>query len=768
MRMTSSKYLLKLILFSTFLCTVPVMISGYFSYSKSSQKIQEKVNESTRQVQLQTEMRIEQILNTVDVTITQFVNAPLVNNSMQKNLSSEDFDVARELSQRLHLLQSYNLGIQDIDLINLNKEWGINNRGMFHFNESGDVDTYLTYAKRTESSFWIKELNKAPFEPGDSPETEASDYYINFVKKLPINTSNPLGLVVVKIPGYKIKELVSTDSRLGKTFILDSQYQLLASDGEDGNAVLNTTLGSILDKLKREKQSSGFFNSVIEPYGNMGVTFRKSAYNGWIYVSLINEVDLTKESRAVGWISLLTCVLIIAFACLVSILGSRKMYTPVKVLYESIVHDMESDSHLKNKDEFQLIGEGMRNLQQTKSLLAGKLTVQLQALKELFVLKLFQGALKPKEIEEKIQGLGYPSGFRWLCVLTIQPDSIANSGYKDDERDLLMYAVNNIIGDLIPAEKRLSPILYEQSQVTLIGGNQTSLEQFKMETYTLAEEIQRAIVHFLKLSVNIGISRPFHEFYKTPKAYQEGIEALKYRSRMGQGVILFFDDLQPVHSGRIVFPEALEAELLIAIKGGESAKAEELLHELTVEIFQMEASNQDYQVHLVRLLLDLLKLAQLAGVSVRTIYPQEISLFDQLSELQTLEEIELWFRTIVIIPLIHYMGDRKELPYRTISDVVIQMIHEDYALDLTLEHCASELQLHPNYIGRVFFKETGVKFSDYLMEYRLKIAKKWLVESDLKISEIAERLRYNNSQNFIRYFRKLVGVTPGQYREQQK
>jgi AraC-like DNA-binding protein len=38
----------------------------------------------------------------------------------------------------------------------------------------------------------------------------------------------------------------------------------------------------------------------------------------------------------------------------------------------------------------------------------------------------------------------------------------------------------------------------------------------------------------------------------------------------------------------------------------------------------------------------------------------------------------------------------------------------------------------------------------------------------MPIKEIAEKLRYNNSQNFIRSFRKLENVSPGKYREQER
>jgi AraC-like DNA-binding protein len=67
-------------------------------------------------------------------------------------------------------------------------------------------------------------------------------------------------------------------------------------------------------------------------------------------------------------------------------------------------------------------------------------------------------------------------------------------------------------------------------------------------------------------------------------------------------------------------------------------------------------------------------------------------------------------------------------------------------------------------LSSVFKKETNMSFSEYLSQYRFNMAKKWLVETDMPIKEIAEKLTYNNPQNFIRSFRKQEDMTPGQYR----
>lgn len=111
--------------------------------------------------------------------------------------------------------------------------------------------------------------------------------------------------------------------------------------------------------------------------------------------------------------------------------------------------------------------------------------------------------------------------------------------------------------------------------------------------------------------------------------------------------------------------------------------------------------------------------------------------------------------------------ENREIRSKTIVHEIIQMVHEEYDTDLTLEKCASRLNLHTNYIWRLMRSEMNTTFREYLSQYRLKMAKRWLKETDMPIGEIAEKLTYDNAANFIRYFKKLEGVTPGQYRESQ-
>ena len=56
-------------------------------------------------------------------------------------------------------------------------------------------------------------------------------------------------------------------------------------------------------------------------------------------------------------------------------------------------------------------------------------------------------------------------------------------------------------------------------------------------------------------------------------------------------------------------------------------------------------------------------------------------------------------------------------------------------------------------------------FSDLANNEKLEMAKELLLTSDMTVVQIAETLNYSNVQNFIRFFSKKVGMTPGKYRK---
>lgn len=99
---------------------------------------------------------------------------------------------------------------------------------------------------------------------------------------------------------------------------------------------------------------------------------------------------------------------------------------------------------------------------------------------------------------------------------------------------------------------------------------------------------------------------------------------------------------------------------------------------------------------------------------------------------------------------------------------MIEIIQHEYDKPLSLDEMSKRFDLTSSYISRLFKKETGQNFKDYLTRFRMVKAKEMLLESNYNINEIALKIGYLNGDQFGRMFKQLEGMTPYEYRKKVK
>jgi len=85
-----------------------------------------------------------------------------------------------------------------------------------------------------------------------------------------------------------------------------------------------------------------------------------------------------------------------------------------------------------------------------------------------------------------------------------------------------------------------------------------------------------------------------------------------------------------------------------------------------------------------------------------------------------------------------------------------------------LQDAAEAVCLSAKYLSRIFKQVTGVSFSKYRLGRKIEKAKELLRESGMNVSQISAKLAYENTESFIRQFKKLSGKTPTEYRRAKK
>lgn len=142
--------------------------------------------------------------------------------------------------------------------------------------------------------------------------------------------------------------------------------------------------------------------------------------------------------------------------------------------------------------------------------------------------------------------------------------------------------------------------------------------------------------------------------------------------------------------------------------------------------------------------------------------PQSPESFEWIEELRgellaSLEEMEEALR-----------GLRMNREQYTLANKVREYIALHYAdPDFSLTHAADSFAMNTKALSRIFKEEIGENFVDYLARLRMDEAKRLLTETSEPVQNIAERVGYLYPMSFIRVFKKLEGVTPGEYRKER-
>lgn len=751
------KYWTKMIVFTIGLSTLPIVLLGLFFYIKTSETIQQKVNEGNVLILDQTRLRIEQVLGALDLQIERLADSNAVTEALNAGITPSQFMLVQSLLKSMSQVHTFDVSVRDVHLVDLNRGWILNSSGL-NPQSAAEAGLFSRYVEMGRNKFWIPE-NESVFRYRNGE----SSYAIHLIKKIPDFADKPSGMLIIEIAGNQLRNYLAKNNTLGQVVILDEAYNVLSTQNEL-TPTERLNLETLPARLRGLSEPSGLFET---SFGSeqAAIAYQRSAFNGWMYVSVIPIDVIRFESRRTGWIIMATCILMLLLAVLLSLAGSQRMYSPIQRLYRSLF--APPDEETKRMDEFHLIHEGFSRMRRDQVQMADQLRHHQRQLEEYYVLKLIRGEIKPAQLNEKLEVLGLAEK-KWkrLTAMTIQMDKLQGTKYSERDSDLLLFAIGNMVGDLIAPHQRLLPIVVQSSLVTLLLDDAPTTEEFRTHSYSLAKKVQEEVERYLSLRISVGLSRSYGGLKDAHRACKEAMDALKYRVIYGQKTILHIEDVQPMqHYVTTEYPKELERQLLDAVKTGDRDKVYELLDLFFEEMSGQYANNNDFQIAVTRFFVNLIRLLQESGTPHLEVLGGDPPLLEQLLALSSVDEVRQWFGSRIIDSVVGVYEEQRRTRHQTISKEVVQLIHDHYDTDISLESCSNLLNYHPSYISKVIRQELGISFSDYLLQFRLERAKEMLEETDMKISEIAKKLQYNNSQNFIRSFRKMTGTTPGAYRE---
>ncbi|MFP3126658.1 AraC family transcriptional regulator [Ectobacillus funiculus] len=742
------KYFYRIFISFILIGTIGISLFNGFAYFFTKNSFEEKIIKEKQENTVQMRNTLEQKLQTLDYMFNSYLHDKAYKAYISQPLTARDFELYQSIKEQLGYISSFGPNRTTVEVASLEGNWIINENGLKQLTGQEKDRLVSTYLSLPHASTWLKE--------------KQNDQSIKLVKQTPFFQTKKTGVVIIDIPVESFSNLIYTNTDSSPIAIYNRDGELLYKTSTDK--------GNQLDK----KWIQNLVNSEGEPIGTVDVNpkgkksykivYSKSDYNGWIYVSTVNTFEFTQSMRPTIIATVLMSVFLLIVTVVIAYVSSDYFSKPIREL-QKFIPMVKKDGV---KDEFELIGKSIREVMVKNQSLEDIVTSQHEQLKTLFMLHLFHGRMDEKEIQEEMQGFDYTKHWDCLYVIAIQFDSLENGEYTRNDKDLLLFSVNQIVAQLIDPKERLTPTVYDSdTQATIFICQDKHYDQHVLELNQFAEKLQSKIKEIFNLSISVGISSPFEKLSDSKTALLQGMDSLKYRLKVGKGSVIFYESISTIYQNKQIntyFPKQLENQLFDTIKLGESEKAKEILHLLLADLYKHSPSPQNLEVNIMRFINDLMGLMQVMGMDTIEVDGHN-TIYNEISEMKTTEEIELFVKNKIVYPMTDMIMARTDSQFKSIAEKMMYIIQHEYDTDISLETIASRLHYNKNYLSSIFKKEFNQSFSKYLALYRFDMAKKWLKETNISVKEISERLQYNNSQNFIRSFQKIEGTTPGKYRE---
>ncbi len=290
------------------------------------------------------------------------------------------------------------------------------------------------------------------------------------------------------------------------------------------------------------------------------------------------------------------------------------------------------------------------------------------------------------------------------------------------------------------------------------------------DPYALIEEVVSSIsIDGVSLSSVAAASDAVIGIRNIGQAYIDAINTLDYKSNNSIQDFIFSRDVTAMSSRiRYALPNESANELQMAIQEGRGDDALLIVRRIFTE-------NQDNGVpprHLRYLLMAISNLVMKTSMQLESLYGSDLPPFKPPQILEARRSIEsirmtledkIYAYTEKVLEVHNAIGDVQKETYVIYQRALKEIASRYSDPSLNVSEIADRLSVTLAYLSKIFKKYHMMNISDYISRYRVDMAKSMLAEG-MQISDVAISCGFGSLRTFMRVFRKIEGVTPGQYR----
>ncbi len=749
---------------------IPILVLGAVSYRTFIDAISDRIA-------VQTESTISQVKDRVDTALynirSYYINE-LDEDELEWLINTDiwysDYSKLYKATNIMAGPSYYLTYISGYTFINFNTQWVLSNRGMFRYvkvtNQKEIGELFHTYDGTLTRTFWKDNTKMAEVS---LPREEIKINGLNLVFKAPLINKKPNCLMIINIDQTNLRKILREDLADGDITVFDKDGGIVYTTNNAVAAYCRQNF-SDLKQIKKFRLSNGREYSIAA--ANSGVL-------DWTYMV---SHDMGKMNSGGEVILTLTVILIVLIAVVLgaAVLSTQRIYKPIGLLtkrVDDLAEPMENGTVPHSREgrgyEFEYIAKSIDHLVDNRNFFEKLLAGQRPNLVELFQIRLMRGDIRKEHLDNYLDNYKIQKVKYYLLINGILKSGPNQEFYDETKQDALRISVIENMPEHIKGLLFLPPLRYERTLVLTVAAE--DLQELDKKGEAICNMLNAYISEAYGVHINAGVSLIHSDLMEFRIAYQEALEAMKsnefLRSQdpsFDNNVLLFYSDIK-IKRSHYTYDRLAERELKEAIDSGDAAAAFKLVDHFIDAMVENDAIQSDYYLHLHRIVIAAMLVATDAGITLDHVFDKDMenNIFLKMDQIYDIEKMRHFIKNKVIKPVITIVSDsRTSKSTDTMKD--IERLVEETSGNITLAECAERLHYHPSYIWKITKMKINMTFTDYVGSYKIEKAKELLLNTDRNISDIAAALNYTNAQNFIRFFSKMEGITPGKFRSMNK
>jgi two-component system, response regulator YesN len=268
----------------------------------------------------------------------------------------------------------------------------------------------------------------------------------------------------------------------------------------------------------------------------------------------------------------------------------------------------------------------------------------------------------------------------------------------------------------------------------------------------------------LREKVQIGVSKPIFELTGFEQGYAQSRQALRIGLLREHPRVHYFENVAPRNTSVIDY-ERIVSRFADLAGEGTALGIEGFVDEIILQAqscFSTYENGLDYYLKIILHSSEYLE-RNYGVVQTERLETNPILLAVECTTIGEMRQFLTGFFHTALLSIREHLHAISSTTVKVHS--TMKYIEDNFTdKSLNLAKAADSIGSNPSYLSRIFSRETGVSFQEYLTRLRIKASKELIGASAMPLYRIAEQTGFGSVLSFNRAFRKHEGCSPGEYR----